>query len=354
MEISLFFQLRTISNKLQWWLSQTAQRTRNTCHILQRGDSRFAQLCLSANPSRTKSTNHVFSFPPWYNKNFFYTMISPKNPALNNVPTTVSWPSLARAHTMHTHAHTQPSKSSCDCRGAGGTRPHVSRRLALYAIHHHRVKRSVCGSPPGRDKNTPQTHTSARLLQPQQPRGLTPAELARMAPKQRMRIANEKATKFITQRGNVPKSTVSTLVPPWYLSAGWLTLEKKRRPVASGMVPLVVGPKHCRIGSRKGWVSGSEVFEVRRPGPIWKVVFVGFLTDGRARGLILTAGKGCWSGVDVWFFMAPMCFFRRRRTNRRPSAPGYWRSSSSSSVVLVSCPDFCIYLFWTKKKVKKT
>ena len=30
-----------------------------------------------------------------------------------------------------------------------------------------------------------------------------------MAPKQRMRIANEKATKFITQRGNVPKSTVS-------------------------------------------------------------------------------------------------------------------------------------------------
>lgn len=30
-----------------------------------------------------------------------------------------------------------------------------------------------------------------------------------MAPKQRMRIANEKATKNITQRGNVPKSTVS-------------------------------------------------------------------------------------------------------------------------------------------------
>lgn len=29
-----------------------------------------------------------------------------------------------------------------------------------------------------------------------------------MAPKQRMRIANEKASKNITQRGNVPKSTV--------------------------------------------------------------------------------------------------------------------------------------------------
>lgn len=33
--------------------------------------------------------------------------------------------------------------------------------------------------------------------------------LCEMAPKQRMRIANEKASKNITQRGNVPKSTVS-------------------------------------------------------------------------------------------------------------------------------------------------
>lgn len=32
-----------------------------------------------------------------------------------------------------------------------------------------------------------------------------------MAPKQRMRIANEKATKNITLRGNVPKSSVSFL-----------------------------------------------------------------------------------------------------------------------------------------------
>lgn len=31
-----------------------------------------------------------------------------------------------------------------------------------------------------------------------------------MAPKQRMRIANEKASKLITMRGNVPKSSVST------------------------------------------------------------------------------------------------------------------------------------------------
>jgi hypothetical protein len=30
-----------------------------------------------------------------------------------------------------------------------------------------------------------------------------------MAPKQRMRIANEKASKNVTMRGNVPKSTVS-------------------------------------------------------------------------------------------------------------------------------------------------
>lgn len=32
-----------------------------------------------------------------------------------------------------------------------------------------------------------------------------------MAPKQRMRIANEKASKYVTMRGNVPKSSVSTL-----------------------------------------------------------------------------------------------------------------------------------------------
>lgn len=31
-----------------------------------------------------------------------------------------------------------------------------------------------------------------------------------MAPKQRMRIANEKASKYVTMRGNVPKSSVST------------------------------------------------------------------------------------------------------------------------------------------------
>lgn len=33
-----------------------------------------------------------------------------------------------------------------------------------------------------------------------------------MAPKQRMRVANEKASKNITLRGNVPKSTVSQWV----------------------------------------------------------------------------------------------------------------------------------------------
>ncbi|XP_063977322.1 stress-associated endoplasmic reticulum protein 2 [Diachasmimorpha longicaudata] len=43
-----------------------------------------------------------------------------------------------------------------------------------------------------------------------------------MAPKQRMRIANEKATKNITLRGNVPKSSKSTEegspVGPWLLA----------------------------------------------------------------------------------------------------------------------------------------
>lgn len=38
-------------------------------------------------------------------------------------------------------------------------------------------------------------------------------ETCKMAPKQRMRIANEKASKNITQRGNVPKSTVSEKPP---------------------------------------------------------------------------------------------------------------------------------------------
>lgn len=33
-----------------------------------------------------------------------------------------------------------------------------------------------------------------------------------MAPKQRMRIANEKAIKNITKRGNVPKSSVSNKI----------------------------------------------------------------------------------------------------------------------------------------------
>ncbi|XP_015511834.1 stress-associated endoplasmic reticulum protein 2 [Neodiprion pinetum] len=43
-----------------------------------------------------------------------------------------------------------------------------------------------------------------------------------MAPKQRMRIANEKATKNITLRGNVPKSSKATEdaspVGPWLLA----------------------------------------------------------------------------------------------------------------------------------------
>ncbi|KAH0551251.1 Stress-associated endoplasmic reticulum protein 2, partial [Cotesia glomerata] len=43
-----------------------------------------------------------------------------------------------------------------------------------------------------------------------------------MAPKQRMRIANEKATKNITLRGNVPKSSKpqeeGSPVGPWLLA----------------------------------------------------------------------------------------------------------------------------------------
>nr|ABN54478.1 ribosome-associated membrane protein [Oncopeltus fasciatus]BAN20216.1 conserved hypothetical protein [Riptortus pedestris] len=43
-----------------------------------------------------------------------------------------------------------------------------------------------------------------------------------MAPKQRMRYANEKASKFVTMRGNVPKSTKAAEekypVGPWLLA----------------------------------------------------------------------------------------------------------------------------------------
>ncbi|CAH1405333.1 stress-associated endoplasmic reticulum protein 2 [Halyomorpha halys] len=43
-----------------------------------------------------------------------------------------------------------------------------------------------------------------------------------MAPKQRMRYANEKASKFVTMRGNVPKSTKALEekypVGPWLLA----------------------------------------------------------------------------------------------------------------------------------------
>ncbi|XP_037925676.1 stress-associated endoplasmic reticulum protein 2 [Hermetia illucens] len=43
-----------------------------------------------------------------------------------------------------------------------------------------------------------------------------------MAPKQRMRIANEKASKYVTMRGNVPKSSKNKdnqyPVGPWLLA----------------------------------------------------------------------------------------------------------------------------------------
>jgi len=43
-----------------------------------------------------------------------------------------------------------------------------------------------------------------------------------MAPKQRMRIANEKASKYVTMRGNVPKSSKTKEdqypVGPWLLA----------------------------------------------------------------------------------------------------------------------------------------
>lgn len=42
-----------------------------------------------------------------------------------------------------------------------------------------------------------------------------------MAPKQRMRIANEKASKYVTMRGNVPKSSGKENqypVGPWLLA----------------------------------------------------------------------------------------------------------------------------------------
>lgn len=48
-----------------------------------------------------------------------------------------------------------------------------------------------------------------------------------MAPKQRMRIANEKASKYVTMRGNVPKSSVSVFLFCFNISAFLLHLVKR-------------------------------------------------------------------------------------------------------------------------------
>lgn len=49
-----------------------------------------------------------------------------------------------------------------------------------------------------------------------------------MAPKQRMRIANEKASKWVTMRGNVPKSSVSwNAIFSWSNASKWFACEKK-------------------------------------------------------------------------------------------------------------------------------
>ncbi|CAG2060949.1 unnamed protein product, partial [Timema podura] len=46
-----------------------------------------------------------------------------------------------------------------------------------------------------------------------------------MAPKQRMRVANEKASKFVTMRGNVPKSSKS---------------QDEKYPVGPGLLALFI------------------------------------------------------------------------------------------------------------------
>lgn len=53
-----------------------------------------------------------------------------------------------------------------------------------------------------------------------------------MAPKQRMRIANERASKYVTMRGNVPKSGVS-LAYEFVISGYSLQRSKKKRKMSS-------------------------------------------------------------------------------------------------------------------------
>ena len=137
-----------------------------------------------------------------------------------------------------------------------------------------------------------------------------------MAPKQRMRIANEKATKFITQRGNVPKSTVSFFLHVQYSG----TCMRQRCIPAVSLKPLLhfrrfgvsestggniaqglckggVDKSLPRWGSSRG--SREAAIEVRCDGSIWKDVFVRILIDTRALAIV---DPPCGCALSILFF----------------------------------------------------
>lgn len=89
-----------------------------------------------------------------------------------------------------------------------------------------------------------------------------------MAPKQRMRIANEKASRNITMRGNVPKTTVSGIILPLnlkkhgtdYLASlvsyydttnpRWTIFSEKRREQISGSSMVISSLRICSLWIR--------------------------------------------------------------------------------------------------------
>lgn len=93
-----------------------------------------------------------------------------------------------------------------------------------------------------------------------------------MAPKQRMRIANEKATKNITLRGNVPKSSVSRsffespMQDVGCRSLLWRKLKKeKKRKERTSHVEICQTWKTCFPLKKKKWYiwTGDEVDKMR-------------------------------------------------------------------------------------------
>lgn len=107
-----------------------------------------------------------------------------------------------------------------------------------------------------------------------------------MAPKQRMRIANEKATKNITLRGNVPKSSVSLL------AVESSAARSPGRASGSGLAAIRSGHQIVQIISRCGGNSERKTFTgIRRAWTTLREI-----TYGRDSGVEI----GRWEESTCW------------------------------------------------------